>query len=158
MILWLQIKHPSCIFCNREHRLFILRSKARSCPNIRYFPLFPFEVIMMFMELLLCAKIMRQSTGFKELRAGRGCLFQKEGIHSGNTLTPQSPGVCSVLECGKADITHKNQRLMCKTATEAGLFATLGVDLSPRAAVMGKLRTLSSGIHYFFIIVRGRVE
>lgn len=51
------------------------------------------------------------------------------------------PGIHSALKCGKADITHENQRFMCKTMNEAGLFATRGADLSPRGTLMETLRT-----------------
>ena len=44
----------------------------------------------------------------------------------------------SALLCGKTDISHENKKFICKVEDEAELVATLGVDLSPREAVMGK--------------------
>jgi len=132
-------------FCNYEHHLFILRSKARSCSFTRRFPLFLLEVIIMFVDFLLCAKSFVNyqdewdtSIDFKELRIWRGWFFQKEGIHGRNT---QLPGIRSALECGNADITHEHQGFMRKTMNEAGLFATRGADLSPWGTLMETLRT-----------------
>lgn len=42
------------------------------------------------------------------------------------------------LLCGKTDISHENQKFICKVENEAELSATVGTDLSPREELMGK--------------------